>query len=137
MLFKLFYYGDDENQNLLYNFNDILVKTVNTCNYLDTFEGVIFLNSIVWIGDTLMTYSNSFPDIIAEIINLFLFSRWFFKILDSMSILADLADFSTIVESLVVHHDEYNWGRLLAKALKLLTQFFASGTASLIWTWIE
>ena len=105
MLFKLFYYGDDENQNLLYNFNDILVKTVNTCNYLDTFEGVIFLNSIVWFGDTLMTYSDLFPEIISEIINSFFYWRWLIKILDSLSILADMADFSTIVESLVVHQD--------------------------------
>ena len=137
MLFKLFYYGDDENQNLLYNFNDILVKTINTCNYLDTFEGVIFLNLIVWIGDTLIIYSDSFPDIISNIINSFLYSRWLIKILDFLSILADLADFSTIIESLVVHHDEYNTGRLLAKALKLIIQFFANGTAKLIWTCLD
>ena len=84
-----------------------------------------------------MVYSNLFPDLISNIINSFIYSRWFFKILDSLSILADLADFSTIIESLVLHHDEYNSGRLLAKALKLLTQFFANGTAKLIWTSID
>ena len=103
-------YKERPTMDVFYNLNDVFVGFNTKCNFVDTLQGTIFLNSLAFLLEPVL-----YIGAVAV------------RALDASSLLMDIADIGFGLRVLKLHSDVYNWGFLAGKAAKLLTQAYMRG----------
>ena len=106
---------DKETMNT-FNFNDAYSLLMKKCNFIDSVEGMFIVN---WV----INYIDASPDLYESIKGI----RWGLRFLEMSSIISDIAEVVTSMQTLYYHGDAYNGGILLGKAVKIGTQLYMEG----------
>ena len=86
------------------------------CNFVDTIEGVLFINLIIY---GLNTYFNGFIDQ-SDYRSIFLGLSWSLRALEISTLVFDGIELSGYFQGLMAHLDGFNFGLVSAKWLKIL-----------------
>ena len=105
-------YKEKQSLDIFYNVIDAFSAFNTKCNFFDTIQGTIFMNSLALILDEIPLIS---------------IGSLALRIIDIGSLIMDLADIGFGIRVLLVHYELYNWGFLTGKAIKLMMQAYMGG----------